>query len=125
MSSSEEWTLLGPALILGVLLLVVLTIVSLRSTAKLARADDARMRDAGVLGSGTVTWVEDVSENDPAYRERILHLDLALIDGRRYEARTYLHLRGTREPAAGDVVRVKVHPDRPGEVKLLEAPFEW
>ncbi|MBL9021046.1 MAG: hypothetical protein JNL21_02550 [Myxococcales bacterium] len=120
-----EWALAWPVMVFGAIVLVVLTSWALWSSARAARADDARMRDSAVHGAGTLTWVEDVSENDSAYRERIVHVDATLADGRRYEVRVYLHLQGEREPAIGDVVRVKVHPDRPGEAKLLEAPFEW
>jgi cbb3-type cytochrome oxidase subunit 3 len=125
LGTDVEWAQAWPLMVLGAILVVALTSWALWSSAKAARADDARMRDSGVHGTGTLTWVEDVSENDSAYRERIVHVDATLADGRRYEVRVYLHLKGDREPAIGDAVRVKVHPDRPGEAKLLEAPFEW
>lgn len=119
----ERWLFAGGGL--AVALVVGLTIASFVSTARSARADEERMRAHGVPGTGCVSFVEDVSENDSAYRERFVHLDVTLRDGRRYEARLYLHLKGEREPARGDVVDLVAHPDRPGEVRLARAPFGY
>lgn len=105
-------------------LIVVLAVYSFASTSRSARRHEERMRDAGIHGTGRITFVEDVSEKDSIYKERRLHLDITLADGQQYEGFIYLHLKGAREPTIGDMVRVKAHPDRVKELALLEAPFQ-